>query len=905
LVVLALSVGEPVTIDRLAVAVWGYEFPKNARRAVQVYVTRLRRILGPGLIRTVPAGYVLMTEPAQVDVVRFTRLLDAAPAAADPAAERALLVQALSLWRGEPFDGVRSPWLDSQDAPQLVDRRLAALERRIDLDLAMGRADELVGELRGLIARHPLRERLWAHLMTALYRAGRQADALAAYRRLYRLLGDELGIEPSASMQELHHRVLRDDLALESSTDRRSVEPPVPRQLPASIGCFVGRSDSLDRLDALLPTESKAASTTVVISAIAGSAGVGKTALAVHWARRVADRFPDGQLHVNLRGFDPSGPPVSPDDVIHGFLDALGVSPHRVPTDPQAQVGLYRSLMAGKRMLVLLDNARDADQVRPLLPGADNCVVVVTSRNRLVGLVAHDGAHPVNIDVLARNEALRLLAARLGPERIAIEPRSADEIIERCARLPLALTIVAARAVAHPTFPLAALAGELREAQDRLDVLAGEDPADPATNIRAVFSNSYRILTPDAARLFRLLGLHRGPDTSAPAAASLAGLPRAQAGAALAELATVHMILEHRPGRYALHDLLRAYAAELATEQESAEQRREAVRRLLDHYLHTTHAAARQLNPDRDHPATNPDCAAGVHPEDLGAGGSAVLSWFAAEHSVLMASIDLAADTGLDSHAWQMAWALGAYLARSGRWQGWAATQRAALAAAERQGDRCEQARAYRGLARACLQLGHFEDADTHLRHALRLGTEIDARAGLGHTHLALAQLLEKRGDIHAGLHHAELAVNLFRRFADPAGQALALNAAGWCHARVGDYRRALNYCGEALSRQRKIGDRYGEATTWDSLGYTHHHLGGHQKAIVCYRNSIALRHDGGERYGEAWTLLRLGDTQLAHGDPQAAGEAWERAAAILDDLGDPEADQTRVRLRWLSAVAV
>jgi DNA-binding SARP family transcriptional activator/tetratricopeptide (TPR) repeat protein len=898
LATLALSAGEPVTPDRLAAAVWGEDLPQDARRAVQVYVARLRQALGQNVIRTVASGYVLVVKPERVDVVRFLRLLDAADDAADPEAERALLVEALALWRGEPLEGGSWAWLDGVEAQKLVDRRLATLERRIDLDLELGRTHDLVAELMGLTTRHPLRERFWGQLMTALYRTGQQAEALEVYQRLYRLLADELGIEPSAAVQQTHRQILSGGAEIDPPAARERASRPAPRQLPAHTSGFIGRSGSLAQLDALLPEDDDTAPTTVVISAIAGAAGVGKTALALHWARRVADRFPDGSLYANLRGFDPSSPPVRPDDTIRGFLEALGISPHRVPADPLAQVGLYRTLLAGKRMLVLIDNARDADQVRPLLPGTPGCLAIITSRNQLAGLIAHDGAQLVNVDVLTRDEALRLLATRLGHERVTAEQPAAQEIVEGCGHLPLALTVAAARAVAHPTFPLAALAGELRDVQDRLDTLSG---ADPLTDLRAVFAVSYRTLAPDTARVFRLLGLHPGPDTSAAAVASLAGLPLAQARASLARLTSIHLIVEHEPGRYTLHDLLRLYAAELAGTQETGDQRRAAVRRMFDHYLHTAHVAARRLNPHRYRPVTPVDPAPGVAAEEVGEDAAAALAWFTVEHAVLLACVRAAIDAGLDTHAWQLAWTQSGYLARSGRWQNWIAAQHAALGAVERLGDRSAQAHVHRDLARGYRQLGNLDDALAHLSNALRLCAELDDHVGLGRTHLSLGQVYEMRDELPTALTHAEQALQLLRESTDRIGEALALNAAGWCHARLGDHRRALTYCTTALGLQQQQDDRYGEATTWDSLGYIHHHLGDLHRANECYESARTLRHDTGDQWSEALTLIRLGDARLALGDTPAAAQAWRHAATMLDKLDHPDADLARNKLRQLN----
>jgi DNA-binding SARP family transcriptional activator len=580
LVVLALSAGEPVLYDRLATALWADRQPTGARRVLQLYVTRLRRLLDGELIRTVPGGYLLATNPELVDAVRFDRLLDDAKAAGDADAERASLVAALALWRGEPFDGVPSAWLETVEAPRLSARRLAAQERRIEFDLAGRPTGDLVAEIEELAARYPLREQYWSYLMTALAYAGRRADALETYQRLYRVLAEELGIEPSQPLRELHSRILDGDLAFDPPAGPRTSDPPPPEQLPATVNYFVGRGDALARLDALLPAPEDAAPAAVVIATITGAAGTGKTALAVRWARRVADRFPDGQLYVNLRGFDPSGTPLAPAEASRQLLLALGMAPHRIPVDPEARAGLYRTLSAGRRMLVVLDNARDSHQVRPLLPGGGGCLVVVTSRDQLAGLVVHDGAQPFEVDVFTRDEAVRLLTARLGAERVGVEPRAVQDIVERCGRHPLALNVVAARAVRHPDFPLA--------------VLAAESGADVLTDLRAEFAVSYRTLSPDAARIFRLLGRHPGPDASDAAIAGLAGLSLPRVRASLAELVGIHMLVEHRPGRYGCHGLLRAYAAELAA-RESGDERRAGPRRILDHYLHAAPSAATPL----------------------------------------------------------------------------------------------------------------------------------------------------------------------------------------------------------------------------------------------------------------------------------------------------------------------
>jgi DNA-binding SARP family transcriptional activator len=893
LAVLALSAGEPVSVDRLAMALWDEDLPADSRRAVQVYVTRLRRALGPAAIATTSAGYRLVVEPDQVDAVRFVHLLDEAAGNLGTDIERERIAEALALWRGTPFEGVRSSWLAEGESTRLVERWTAAVQRRAELDLAEGRLGEVIAELRELTARYPLRERFWGLLMTALYRADRRADALQAYQDLYRLLADELGIEPGQPVQDLHRQILTADASLDPPPGSDRV--PVPRQLPAVVGDFTGRAGELERLDALVPgVDDVPPGAAVVIAVISGTAGVGKTALAVHWAHRVVDRFPDGQLYVDLRGFGPSDRPVNPDAALRGFLSALGVPPHRIPADPAAQVGLYRSAMAGRRMLVLLDNARDADQVRPLLPGTAGCLAVVTSRSQLSSLVAAEGARALVLDVLPTEDALCLLASRIGAARIAADRLAAEELAESCARLPLALAIVAARAAIHPAFPLAALTTELRDARSRLDTLVGDDAA---SDVRAVFSWSYRTLSPDTARLFRLLGLHPGPDTSAPAAASLAGLPVARARPLLAELAQAHLVVEHAPGRYAFHDLLRAYATELAHADEADDRRVAAVHRILDHYLHATHAANVLLNPHRDHPIAPAEPRPGVTLEQLGDRRDA-LAWLAAEYPVLVATIDLAAATGMDTCAWQLAWSLSGFLSRCGRWQEWAVTQELALESTYRLGDRSEQARVHRGLSQVYLSLGRFDDARTQLEHALRLYDALGDLTGLAHTYTSYGDLYDSQDRPADALDQAQRALRLFRRINDAAGQALARNAVGWCHARLGNHDQALSYCQQALESQQRLHDQLGEASTWDSLAYIHRHLNNLPEAIECYRRSLALRRELGQRYGEAKTLVRLADTHHAAGEDDVAGKIWRQAITVLDELDPDEAHRVRESLR-------
>jgi tetratricopeptide (TPR) repeat protein/transcriptional regulator with XRE-family HTH domain len=675
-----------------------------------------------------------------------------------------------------------------------------------------------------------------------------------------------------------------------TSTLRRAV----PAQLPADLYGFTGRVAPLARLDALLGEAERPG--TVVITAVSGTAGVGKSALAVHWAHRVRDRFPDGQLYVNLRGFDPTGIVLQPATAVHGFLEALDVPPRRVPADLDGKTALYRSLVADRRMLIVLDNARDAAQVRPLLPGAAGCLVLVTSRSPLTALVAADGAHPLPLDLLSVAEAHEVLRRRLGSGRVTAEPQAVDRIVASCARVPLALSIVAARTATDPRLSLTALAAELDDARTRLDVLAD---ADPAVDVRAVLSWSYRALSPAAARLFRQLGLHPGPDIAAAAAAGLAGLATEQVRPLLTELCDAHLVQEHRPGRYAFHDLLRAYAAEQAHTEDPEPDRAAAVGRLLDHYLHSADSAAQLLHLARDPIALTPPrpgAAPERHPD-----APAALGWFTSELQVLLALVQHAAGTGFDRHATQLAWTLAPHLDRRGDWLDLVATQQAALTAAVRLDDPSAEARVRRALGRACRLLRRYDTARDHLQQSLDLeGRQPGNETGAGNSHHELSLVSWAQGQIGEALHHAELAHELYRACGNLRGQASSLNSMGWYQALSGEHDRALRSCEQALAFYQDSDDRRGQAYTRDSLGYIHHQLGDHARAVECYERALAGYRELGDRLQEAATLVRLGESLHATGGIPQTRAAWRQAATILEDLDDPEAEDVRARLGTL-----
>ncbi len=885
LATLALQLGRVVSVDRLIDVVWGEAPPATATNTLQRHISYLRGVLGePGSIVVRPPGYVLNTGPESTDVQAAERLLELARRTADRNEQVDHLTAALALWRGPPLADVGgSAWLEEQ-AEHLTRLRLEAERALADARLSVGEHARLVPGLERLVRQHPFDEHLHAQLMLALYRDGRQGEAVATYRRLRDSLRENLGIDPSLRLRDLERAILRQDTAIAAPAPAARAQ--VAAQLPPCVPTFTGRDAELAALDALVDRGGA-----VVVS---GTAGVGKTALAVHWAHRAAERFPDGQLYVNLRGFDPATTPTEPARALHGFLEALGVPAARMPSEPDLMVSLYRTTVAGKRLLVVLDNARDAEQVRPLLPGSPDCLAIVTSRDQLIPLVVTESAQPVPLDLLSPDEARDMLVRRLGARQVAAEPAAADDIADRCARLPIALAIVAARAASNRRFSLAAVAGELGD----LDAFRG---GDEATDVRAVFSWSCRTLSPAATRLFRLLSLHPGPDVSAPAVASLAGDTAQAIGPLLTELTRANLFTEHTYGRYAFHDLLRAYAASLADEAEPPAERRAAVHRLLDHCLHTAYAADLALHPHFS-AISLPSLAGGVTPESP-KNRSAATAWFAAEVPVLLAAVPLAARFGFEGHAWRLAWAMGGFLHRQGHWQDWLGTQQIALAAASRIGDQAGQAHAHRSLGLACSRLRRYEEADDHLRRALDLFTDVGDDAGQAHTCLNLGQLAERRRDYHQALDHSRRALALFGRAGNRAGQGYTLNAVGWQEALLGNYQRALESCGEALKMLQEVDDVQGQADTWDSLGHAHHQLGDDRRAIACYEHALELFRQVNDRYAEASTYVNLGGSHRALADLGATRAAWRRALTILDELGDADADSIRADLEQLDAM--
>lgn len=651
-----------------------------------------------------------------------------------------------------------------------------------------------------------------------------------------------------------------------------------PHQLPPDILGFAGRAAELAELDDLLR---RSAATTAAVATISGTAGVGKTALAVHWAHRVAEQFPDGQLYVDLHGFTSGRAPMTPAEVLRQLLEALAVPLADLPVGLDAQAARYRSQLAGRRVLIVLDNACRAEQVRPLLAGTSGCLTVVTSRRRLSGLGAAVGGQPINLDLPTMAEARTMLAGRVRAERLAAEPAAADELITLSARLPLALAVVSFRAASRPAFPLQALAEELRAVRGGLDGFTDDDPV---VDVRAVFALSYDALDADAARLFRLLALPPEGGVTIAAAASLAGVGPARARRLIGQLADAHLVTELAPGRFCPHELLRAYAAELLGRVETPADRRAATCRLLDHHLHTAHTAALLLDPHRTGLPLSPP-ARGCQPEELGT-YAAARAWLAAEHPVLVAAVRLAADAGFDPHAWRLAWTLTTYLDRQGRWAQLADVHGLALAATIRSAGPGDQARAHGSLGRAYAMQGRYAPAHRHLELAVAGFRQLGERAGLSCAHIDLAQLHELQGRPMAALAHADRALRLYRAADHATGRARAMSAVGRFHCQLGDPVRALLYGQHALDVQRITGDRRGAAITWESLGATAQRLGRHRDAVSCLEQAVELSHGLGDRYYEAQALARLGDAMSSAGDRRSATAAWEQASSILTELG-------------------
>jgi DNA-binding SARP family transcriptional activator/Flp pilus assembly protein TadD len=890
LAVLLLHAGCAVSPDALAETMWDGAPSAAAAATLRTHVMRLRRVLGPQagarLITRYP-GYLVDAGEEEVDLLRFASLCrqgGAAVRAGAWAEASATLGEALQLWRGEPLADIPSQILRRNEAPQLEQLRLQALEWRNEAQLHLGGHAELLPRLQSLAAEHPLRERFQSQLMLALYRCGRQADALAAYQHARRVLVDELGAEPGTELRKLHQQILAADAALapreSARLDAGGTRPVVPRELPATVQHFAGRTAEMAELTGLLgrPEEPPG---TVVISAVGGTAGVGKTALAVHWAHRVAQRFPDGQLYVNLRGYDPAQP-MPAADALAGFLRSLGVAGQDIPADVGERAARYRSLLADKRMLIVLDNAGSAEQVRPLLPGSSPCVAVVTSRDSLAGLVARDGAARLNLDVLPLPDAVALLRALIGA-RADADLAAAVAVAEQCCRLPLALRVAAEIAAARPAVLLTDLVAELADHSQRLNLL--DRFGDPRTAVRAVFSWSYQHLDTDAARAFRLAALHPGPNLDHYAAAALTGTTPEHARRLLDQLARAHLVQRSRLGHCSMHDLLRSYAYELAIGRDSEPDRRAALTRLFGYYLHTAGAATDTMFPAEI--SRRPRMASATSPAPPVTGAAAARAWLDTERANLVATAVHAASDGWAGHATQLAATLFRYLDVGGYYPEAITIHSHARRAASQLRDHAAEATALTSLGAVDMRQGRYQQAASHLQQAASLFRQAGDRTGEARALGNLGTIDLQQGRYEQATSHLQQAGSLFRQAGDRTGEAHALGTLGILDLRQGRYEQAASHLQQALALSREIGDRASEIHALDNLGEVDMLQGRYQQATDRLHQALALSREGGDRASEANVLADLGPAELRQGRHQQAADHLQQALDLFREAGD------------------
>ncbi|MFJ8982488.1 AfsR/SARP family transcriptional regulator [Streptomyces sp. NPDC102282] len=902
----------------------------------------LRRQGAFEMLVTEPLGYALRVAPENRDTVRFERSVAQAHRFMDQGRPDRVVGEAqraLDMWRGAAFADAAHHLFAAQETARLDELRQTTHEVRATGLLLQGRITEALHAAQEMTAQHPLRETGWMLLLRALYLAGRHPEALQRYTDVRRHLADELGLEPGPALRALHQGVLHHDLPplrpadqpsgavtnrvhesngsstvgapdegeATSSTgpaaDRsdeaeaesgargaavadggRTASLPLPlarpAQLPRSLPVFAGRAAEGAWLSAVSGAPGRPGPASAPAVVISGTPGVGKTTFAVHHAHRVASSFRDGQLFVNLCGFHPHAPAVEPGAALHGFLSALGVPAPRIPEDTADRSTLFRTLLADRQVLVVLDNARDEQQVRPLLPAGAGCLTLITSRSQLPGLIATDGAKPLRLALPSPTEAHEALERRLGSERLAAEPDAAADIIRLCGRLPLAMAVVAARAELDPSLPLHAMVDDLEHTHGGLEAFAGFDTT---TDVRTVFSWSYQSLDVHAARLFRLLALHPGPHITAPAAASLAGLPLPRTRRALAALLSSCLVEQPLPGRYSLHDLLRGYATELAHTHDTGQGRHQATLRVLDHYMFTACEANRFLKQDISHDLELGTPHSGVWPEELTTVTQAT-RWLTAEQAVLTGLLHTAVGQKLDDHITGLAWSLKEYLNRQEFWPEAISALTPALEVARRRNDALEEGRCLRHLGGIHGYLGHQEQALHQLHHATTIFEELDDIGEQARAHYVTACALFLFGRTAEAVAASERGLELSRETGEELWLAECLLELAWFHANLGNLEKSLLYSEEGIALFHHLDAPWQLAQGWDILAHNLRLLGRYEDSVTTYQRASRAFGELGDHRNAIGTLMRLGDTRLAMGDREGARKNW------VDALEDAEA---------------
>ncbi|HUQ57772.1 AfsR/SARP family transcriptional regulator [Lentzea sp.] len=838
--VLLLAGGRLVQVPEIIRAIWGDDAPLSARGTVRTYVYRLRKLLDDdtrpdqAVLRSDENGYQLVLATDQLDLSRFlssVRAAEAAASAHDPRRAVTLLQAAVGELGDEPLRGVPGEWADAERR-RLGQLAVRTVELLSEQQLVLGGRVDVLNQLTAVAEAEPLRERVHELLMRVLCHEGRSAEALTVYERLRVALRDELGTDPSPALRELHARVLRADPALSSKAERSSPAPVRSAPMPASLAVFAGRDAELAELNSFLSDST--ASKTVVVH---GTAGVGKTTFVVQWANRVASSFPDGRFFVNLRGFESEGAAREPVEVLRELLDALDPSPANTSTDMNGLIARYRSVLAERRVLLVLDNARDSKQVTPLLSAAPGCMVVITSRRELTSLVASTGAYSIRMGLLDMEESVALMTHRLGEQRVQRELPAVRAIAGACAHLPLALAVASARIASNPRLELSGIASQLvNDVEPGLDFLTTDDPH---SDVRSVLSWSYRALSPEAARTFTLLALLPLSRTTTPVMASLAAISVTRARAVLRELSTLCLINEDQPNHFSWHDLLGDYAAELLAETVGADEQRAACRRLLDHYLILTRSASLQLVPTDDLPEL-PQITPGVTAHTVDDLQSA-FSMFASEHSTLLSLFDFAAAHGVPASYWQLAWYMRYYIDEALLWKEMISINEIALARATTAGDDRGMGYAHRCLARAAAMLRNTGTAEAHLQTAIESFSRCGDRQAEGYTRVQAAKWLIHTDQVDAALEQVEQARTLFQATGSHTQKGELRDLIAYAYSKTGRYAEVVETLRGALESDYETGSMMRMFNTIDHLAVAHEGLAEYHKAAEMRELSLKL----------------------------------------------------------------